>query len=488
MTTADAAEVAPRRTSPNGHIRILFGPDAHLTVATDPTAHPVEALLWGLGETLTRVGSDGSIQPWLAESVTNLEANRWRVRLRPNATFWDGSPVTAEAVAASLRDNWETQIATDFMLSKKTDLLVVDPLTLDLITPEPTGGVPFTLAYHQLIVHRNRGGLMTGPYRPVEYEPGRLLVLEPYVDHWDGIPPLERITIQYEPDVGARLAALPSGKADLLYGLQPEALLRLSVNGCEVDWSITNRVHYLQFNLSRPPLDERAVRQAICCGIDRQALLDQIFHGYGAVAGGVFPSNAGVPVAEVQHTDRAQAARLLDEAGWALSGDGIRAKQGRRLAFTVYTFPQRAEMTPLAQAVGAQLGPLGFDVRVEEVPNIGERTKGRDFDAAMRSIHTLISGDPYFLLAITLGKDGRENTGGYLNQEIERLLPALKAEPDVTLRQELALRVQEQLGEDPPNAYLLVAPLITVSRRGAVTGFRPDPLTQYFITNRLAKP
>lgn len=488
MTTADTAGLTTRPAAPRGRIRILFGPDAHLTVATDPTTHPVEALLWGLGETLTRVGSDGGIQPWLAESVTSLDANRWRVRLRPDATFWDGSAVTAEAVAASLRDNWETQIATDFMLSRKTELVVADPLTLELITPEPTGGVPFTLAYHQLIVHSNRGALMTGPYRPVEYDPDRRLVLEAYLDHRDGIPPLERITIEYEPDVDRRLAALARGDADLLYGLQPEALSGLSDDGCGVDWSITNRVHYLQFNLNRPPLDERVVRQALCCGIDRQALLKQIFRGYGTVASGVFPSDTGVPVAEIQYTDMAQAARLLDDAGWVPGPDGIRVRQGRRLAFAVCTFPQRAEMTPLARAVAEQVRPLGFDIGVEEVPNIGERTKGRDFDAAMRSINTLISGDPYFLLAITLGKDGRENTGGYLNREVERLLPELKTERDVSRRLELALRVQEQLRDEPPNAYLLVAPLIVVSRRDAVTGFRPDPLTQYFITNRLARP
>ena len=472
----------------SGHIRILFGPDAHLTVATNPTKNPVEALLWGLGETLTRVAPDGSIQPWLAESVSPIDANRWRVRLRPTARFWDGSAVTAEAVAASLRENWETQIATDFMLSKQTELAVVDPLTLDLITPEPTGGVPFTLAYHQLIVHRGHGEVMTGPYRPVEYEPDRLLVLEPFLDHWGGVPPLERLTVGYETDVEKRIAALAAGRADLLYGLQPEVLARCSAEGFEVDWSITNRVHYLQFNLERPPLDDRAVRQALCWGIDRQALLDGIFHGYGAAAGGVFPAGAGVPVAEIQGTDVALAARLLDAAGWAPGPDGVRFKDGRPLAFTVYTFPQRAEMTPLGSAVAEQLRPLGFDITVEEVPNIGVRTKDRDFDAAIRSINTLISGDPYFLLAITLGRDGRENTGSYLNEEVERLLPPLKAERDGHRRHDLALQVQEQLRDDPPNAYLLVAPLITVARRGAVAGFRPDPFTQYFITNRMARP
>jgi peptide/nickel transport system substrate-binding protein len=477
-----------RRRAPSGQVRILFGPDAHLTVATNPLAHPVEALLWGLGETLTRVGSDGSIQPWLAESVTRLDMNRWRVELRPNARFWDGSAVTAEAVASSLRDKRETQIATDFMLSKKTELVIVDPLTLELITPEPTGGVHFTLSYHQLIVQKNRGALMTGPYRPVEYLPDRQLVLEPFLDHWDGIPPLERITIEYEADVEKRLAALASGEADLLYGLQPEALAHLPGEACDVDWSVTNRVHYLQFNLNRPPLDGRAVRQALCYGIDRPALLKRVFHGYGAAAGGAFPAEAGVPVAEVQRTDTAQAAHLLDAAGWLPGPDGIRSKGGRRLAFTINTFPQRAEMTPLADAVAGQVRPLGFDISVEEVPNIGERTKHRDFDAAMRSINTLISGDPYFLLAITLGRDGRENTGCYLNEEVERLLPHLKAELDEKRRQDLALQVQEQLRHDPPNAYLLVAPLITVSRRGAVTGFHADRFTQYFITNRMARP
>jgi peptide/nickel transport system substrate-binding protein len=470
-----------------GQIRVLFGPDAHLSVATDPLSHPVEALLWGLGETLTRVGSDGKIEPWLAESVENLEPHRWRVRLLPNSRFWDGSTVTAEAVAASLRDNWATQIATDFMLNKATALVVVDQMTLDLITPEPIGGIPFTLSYHQLIVHKDQGAVMTGPYKSVEFEPDRSLVLAPFTDHWDGVPPLDRITIDYEADVATRLDALESGEVDLLYGLQPQALAQIGANGYNTDWSITNRVHYLQFNLSRPPLNERAVRQAICYGIDRGAVLDEIFQGYGAVAEGVFPAGVGVQVAEIQRTDAALARRLLDAARWETGPDGVRCKDGQRLAFTVYTFPQRAEITPLARAVAAQLRPLGIDITVEEVANIGHRTKHRDFDAAMRSINTLISGDPYFLLAITLGKDGRENTGGYVNEAVERLLPQLKAERDEGLRQALALQIQDQLRDDPPNAYLLAAPLITVSRRGVLAGYRPDRFTQYFISNRLAR-
>ena len=485
--TQDPIQLTTPPTQPRtAELRIAFGPDAHLTVAVDALHHPVEALLWGLGETLTRLTPNGRLEPWLAESVTNVDALTWRVHLRRNATFWDGTPVNSEAVAESFRANWSIQIATDFMLSKQTEIRPVDATTLEFVTPTPTGNFAYALSYHQLIVHKGDGLIMTGAYRPVEFEADRRLVLEPFAQHWAGTPPLQRISVSYQADADARVQALRADEVDMLYGLQPETLAALGGDQFEMESSITNRVVYLQLNLSRKPLDDRAVREAIALGVDRQVLVDRIQGGFGTVATGFFPEGAGVDVVAVQTTNAARAKELLDAAGWQSGADGVRSKAGERLALTIYSYPQRAEITPMAQVIRDQLRPLGFDITVTEVPNIGVQTKYGDFDASMRSINTLISGDPFFLLAITLGKSGRENTGSYFNAEVEQLLVELKAERDPARRQALSRAIQECQRHDVPNVYLTISPLITVTRKGRLQGWAPNPFTQYFITNEMA--
>src|SRR5260370_12581842 len=56
---------------------------------------------WGVGETLTRVTRTGTVVPWLAERVYNVDPFTWQVALRPTARFCDGTRVTPAAVAAS---------------------------------------------------------------------------------------------------------------------------------------------------------------------------------------------------------------------------------------------------------------------------------------------------------------------------------------------------------------------------------------------------
>ena len=107
--------------------------------------------MWGLGETLTRVSPSGEVIPWLAESVRNVDPVTWRLALRSNAVFWDGSPVTAEAVAVSFAQSLRVQKDVGLLLDADTRARVVDSRTFDIVTPAPTGHVPAALAHPQLI-------------------------------------------------------------------------------------------------------------------------------------------------------------------------------------------------------------------------------------------------------------------------------------------------------------------------------------------------
>ncbi|WP_157180987.1 ABC transporter substrate-binding protein [Actinopolymorpha alba] len=467
----------------SGQLRIAMGDD--LTISANATHKAYEVIVWGLGETLTRVSHDGKLVAWLAKSIRNLDLLTWQVRLRDNAEFWDGSPVTAEAVAQSFQKNWTVQADVDSLISNETCIRVVNRTTLEFRTPEPTGNFPNALAYHQFVVHKSDGAVMTGPYRPVDYQPGKVLELEAFPLHWSGCPPIERIIVQVISDTAARIRALEDDEVDLAYGLPPEALSRFG-DGYEITSIPSKKLHFIQFNHTRPPFDDRDVREATSLALDRVSLLEAALAGHGAVATSVFPPYAGVGVAPIQSGDVERAERLLDQAGWVRDRNGLRHKGTERLACTLYSFPQRREMTRLAQAVASQLGPVGYDVTVQEVPNIVQQTKDGDFSASMRSINSLVTGDSYFLLRAMLGKGGRSNQGGYFNPEVEQLLGDLRVETDPGARQRLSLQIQETQRHDVSNVFLLFTPIVMVRRRGRLAHFEPDWNNEYIIKSDMS--
>ena len=454
--------------------------DDELALTIDASKKSYEAGLWGLGETLTRVSREGRIVPWLAESVTNVDPLRWRVALRKNARFWDGTPVTAEAVAASFRKNWEVQPDVDPLISKRTELRVLDGTTLEFKTPEPTGNLANQLAYHQFIVHKN-GTVMTGPYRPVAFEPDRELTLEPFREHWMGIPPISRIVVRAIPDLDARADALLTGAVDMVYGLPPDRLARFPATAYDVMAIPSKRIVFIQLNHTAPPFDDRRVRQATALALDRDTLVQEAMSGRGAVATGLFPAYGGVEVVPIQGTDRARAKQLLDEAGWRMGPDGVRVKNGRRLAMTLYSFPLLRVVTPLARAVQKQLRPLGYEVAVEDVPTIVKYLQQGEFEMAMRGINTLPTGDPYFLLRAMLARDGRTNLGKYLNPRVEELLDDLRHETEPTRREAFSRQIQQIVASDVPNVFLAFTPITIVTPRGKLRGFLPGSNTEYLI-------
>jgi peptide/nickel transport system substrate-binding protein len=193
-----------------------------------------------------------------------------------------------------------------------------------------------------------------------------------------------------------------------------------------------------------------------------------------------------VATVAAQRTDVEAARRLLHRAGWRHGSDGVLAREDRRLALTLYSFPQRREMTALARLVAEDLGRVGISVAVQEVPNIVAQTRDGGFEAAMRSINTLVTGDPYFLLQAMFAPGGRTNTGRYRNPDVDAQLSELRTEPDARRRQELSTGIQEIIAADAANVYLLFTPIILAYRRGGLKNFEPDFNNEYIVKHRLS--
>jgi peptide/nickel transport system substrate-binding protein len=395
-------------------------------------------------------------------------------------------------VVEAFRRNYVAYPNGDALISRDTQITAVDTTTVELKTPQPTGVFPNALTSSNFIIHKSStpGGtdatICTGPYRATSLAVDDQMVLEPFADHWAGPPPIARITVKKVVDPNTEILALQSGETDLVFRVPPEV-----VRGLGADFTIASIpagiVDSVEINLTRQPLGDRAVREALAWGLDRNLFVTLGLDGQGAPATGVFPPNIGVDSVAVQGFDLNRAKRVLDDAGWSVGSDGVRAKNGMRLAFTLLN-PDitQAELAPMSVSVQAQLKPLGFDVKLQQTQDYGGVIKSRDFDALIVSFNSVQTGDPLFQLARSLGKDGSLNWGSYSNPRVEDLLTQLRGELDQARRQALSRQIQELTGADIPIVYLAVAPIVSAYRAGKVNNFTPHPDDTYLIDSNLS--
>src|SRR5207247_6656776 len=87
-------------------------------------------------------------------------------------------------------------------------------------------------------------------------------------------------------------------------------------------------------NATKPPPDDRAVREAMSWAVDRKTIVDRLFFGVHKVCVGPLGEGVWGRLDDLEKTfsfDPGKAKQLLDAAGWTAGNDGIRAKGGQRL-------------------------------------------------------------------------------------------------------------------------------------------------------------
>jgi peptide/nickel transport system substrate-binding protein len=394
--------------------------------------------------------------------------------------------MTAADVAASFQSSWAGLPAASNFITKTTKIAVVDDLTLTFTTPQPQGNLPYALANWNFVIHKpavNDISIMTGPYRPVRLEKDQSFTLERYAEYWGGAAALDRIVVTKIPDANARALALQSGDLDVLTNVPPD-LAAAMPDDIERVSAPGTRMHFMILNHGRAPFNDIAVRRAASFAVDRGALIAATLNGEGAAAVNLYPASVGIPLVPAQTTDQGAAVKALDEAGWVVGADGVRKKGDDRLAFTLYSYPGRPELTQMAVAMQAQLKTVGFDVKVEEVKDITAQIKDGAFQASMFSIG--IQADPQYAPGVTLISTGSFNYGAYKSDEIDALFDKLKTEPDPENRFEIATEMQQIVKNDVPNLYLATPPLITAFKRGRVLNYVHHPDDLYVVTPVLA--
>jgi peptide/nickel transport system substrate-binding protein len=408
-------------------------------------------------------------QPGLATSWRMLDETTWEFRLREGVRFHDGSELTAEDVAFSIRRAPAvpgSPSSLSVYLRHITAVEVIDRHTIRLRTAEIFPLMQIFMGTFVILSRRaaegvtteefntGRGMVGTGPYRFTGWQRGERLTMERFADYWGPAPDIEHVTFRFIPNAAARLSALLAGDVDMI-DFVPIASMDVLArrNDLRLSRGVTNRLIYLHIEHARPnapfvtdragqpftdrgPLQDARVRRAISMAIDRRAIAARVMDGASEPTSQVMPAGAigHVPDLPVEAHDPAGSRRLLTEAGYP-NGFAVTMHVPRNR----YVNDVRA-----MEAIAQMLTRIGIEVRLETVPvqTFFDRAARREFSLFMIGFG-VVTGEPSSFLSLVLqtfdaqARVGAGNRGRYSNPEFDRLLIQALRTPDDTAREDL---------------------------------------------------
>ncbi len=389
--------------------------------------------------TLLRRDHEQRLVPDLAESAVLSEDRLvWRVRIRKDAVFHDGHPVTAEDVVFTFQHAARVGGKTDVTMLKEA--VATGDYSLELRLREPqitfvnrlaTLGIVPAHAYGPGYGRRPVG---SGPYRLVRWDEGRQMVMEANERYYGDAPRIGRVVSLFL----GQDAAFAAARAGTVHVVRvPPLLAKRGVPGMRVVKvrSVDNRgisfpcrprramAGYPGGEVGNDVTADLAMRRAINLAIDRKALVEGVLEGFGGPAYG--PASYlpwDNPDGAVRDGAPGAARRLLADGGWIDGdGDGLLEKGSIRAEFTLLYPADDLIRQGLAMAVADMLGPLG--VRVSVASQSWERIY------QLMHVHPVVFGfgafDQTEMHNLSYGKrpsDGAYNAGLFQNPVVDGYL------------------------------------------------------------------
>ncbi len=231
-------------------------------------------------DSLIVLDGQGQPRPALA-TAWNAEAGdqRWHFILRSGITFSDGSPVSPESVAASLR-----AAHPEWKIVAMTDGIVIER---DNSSPD----LPAELALPRNAIARRDGGKIvgSGPFVVSQWQPRKSLVLTARSDYWAGQPFVGSIEISFGQNLRDQLVALDLRKTELA-SVAPEQAHLLASEGRPLQTSSPSEFVALVFARDPQSPEETKLRDALSLCIDRGLLNRVVLQNGGEPAGSLLPN------------------------------------------------------------------------------------------------------------------------------------------------------------------------------------------------------
>jgi peptide/nickel transport system substrate-binding protein len=384
--------------------------------------------------------------------------------LNEGVRFHDGSDLTAEDVKYTFETYSQpgNTVASRFIGMREVE--VVDTYTVRVHMASVNASflrsaceVPIVpAAYHESVgVDGFRTAPVgTGAFRVDTWRPAEFTELVAFDDHFRGAPLVARLRLEVVPEGSVRYIALLTGDADAsVWPLSTEDSLDLAQNpDFRVVATSANSPRFIPLNTQLPQLSDKRVRQAMMFALDRQRIVDELESGLGTVATShLAPHNPFYNPNVPQYPyDPERARALLEEAGWALGGDGVRVKDGVRLSFTCTTISGDQARRPMAELAQIFLRAVGVEMQLAEAPvaSILQGLRDGVLEASLFNwtMGSIVDPSPNSTLLST----GGDNFFRYSNPEMDALIAEGLSLVDPEARRPIYDRTQELYADEVP--------------------------------------
>ena len=268
-TSLDPAELDVAKLAPEEHAQ--------------PDSFARRSLTILLFDTLVTTDENVRVQPSLATSWQAPTGNqRWQFRIRRGVKFHDGTPLSAEIAAASLR-----AANPSWIVSADADWVVIDSSDPDLLAEL---ALP-----RNAIVKRNPDNAPsgTGPFHIVDWQPGRRLALAAEENCWRGRPFLDAIEVDMGKSFREQMTALELGKADLVE-VAPEQVHQFSQNRVTQEGRLASSTPIellaLLFTRDVASPEEKLMREALALSVERGSIRSVLLQGAGQPTASILPN------------------------------------------------------------------------------------------------------------------------------------------------------------------------------------------------------
>jgi peptide/nickel transport system substrate-binding protein len=508
MATGPARAQPRPPEKPRGQVVVGLSQEPTVFHPLMPGIEVDQGVWWNLFSTLWIIDPDGKFIPDLAAEIPTQQNGGisedgllWKVKLRRDAKWHDGTPFTAEDVKFSLglinNPNFRVRNRVGHNLVKEVTVVAPDEihwrmetayapylsiLSLTFMVPKHVldgAADPNTTPFQAAPVG-------TGPFRWGSRTPGDNIQLVANTAYHGTGPYLERLVFKYIPDLTVLYTQFRTGQIDYtgIAGISP-AFAREAQNlrGRKVRVNPTASVESIAPNLESGPWGDKTVREALYLTMNKKALIEALYYGLPTPTESFLPQQSWAfnPDLPKHEYNPGKANAMLDAAGWKRGSGGIREKDGVRLEFANSTTVGNPLREQAQQLLMQDWKAVGAEMRIQNMPAAviwGEFWTQSRFSSVMVSVNYMLGSDPdvtpRFSSKSIPAKGGRgQNNFQYQNAEVDALLLKGATEFDQAKRKEIYGRIQQIIRENLTILPIFQQTLVEGTKEG-LNGFRAN--------------
>ena len=446
------------------------------------------------GEYLTLAKQDLTLQPVLATSYSpNSTANVWTFKIRQGVKFHDGSPLTADDVVYTYKQQTGPGMNSALTGVLKPDGVVkVDDFTVAFHLEAANGNFPYLTSsenYNMVIMPNNFDPTKwqssfpgTGPFVLGSYTPKVGATFTRNESYWGTKALPSQTQFTFYDSTAASILGLTGGTIDVLGQFSVsggEALLNGSYNVIKLKAS-THRE--LSMRCDQGPFTDPRVRQAIALTLNRPQIITALFKG-NADIGNDNPFWSGFASTDSSVSQRAQ---NISQAKSLLAAAGHPSGFSTKLVTEdLQEIPEYAQI--VAQAAAA-IG-VKINLTVESSSQYyGKGTFGNSdwLDATMSLVDYGHRSVPNLFLGAPLQSSGTWNAAHFKNPQYDKLAAQYVAALDVSTQRSIAGKIEQLLLNETPIIYSYFYNYLTATAMG-VSGVYPTAIGHLFLYNAAKK-